>query len=68
MTVWASCRHWNVAEFTGYYLSKDFSQAYLISPYFSNGNVKDYIARTKPTMEQRVELVRPLCSRLLDHH
>ncbi|KAG8943310.1 hypothetical protein FRC04_002934 [Tulasnella sp. 424] len=54
--VWASCNHENILEFTGYYLSKDFKKAYLVSPYMTNGNIKEYLSREAPSQEQRLEL------------
>ncbi|KIO33047.1 hypothetical protein M407DRAFT_17928 [Tulasnella calospora MUT 4182] len=58
MKVWASCKHENVLEFWGYHLSKDFRQAYLISPYMKNGNITEYLAQKAPPLKRRLELVR----------
>ncbi|KAG8967693.1 hypothetical protein FRC05_001951 [Tulasnella sp. 425] len=55
--LWASCKHANILELTGYYNSEDFREVYMISPYMANGNIKDYLSREAPSQEHRLKLV-----------
>ncbi|KIO20131.1 hypothetical protein M407DRAFT_140421 [Tulasnella calospora MUT 4182] len=58
MAVWSSFRHENILKFIGYHLTRDVSVAFLVSPYFANGNVRDYLRTTPTTLEKKLELVR----------
>ncbi|KIO27169.1 hypothetical protein M407DRAFT_36208, partial [Tulasnella calospora MUT 4182] len=50
LKVWASANHPNILELVGYYLSENLGSAQLISPYMSNGNVKDYTKIDQPAL------------------
>lgn len=56
--MWSGCKHENILEFTGYYLSEDYATAYLISPYVERGNALNYLSRKAVGFAERVGLVR----------
>ncbi|KAG8976858.1 hypothetical protein FRC05_002795 [Tulasnella sp. 425] len=56
--VLSTCQHRNITELLGYYLSDDFQESYIISPWMKNGNVSDYIARERPSIAGRMQLLR----------
>lgn len=76
LKVWSSAKHRNILELVGFYLSENLGSAQLISPYMSNGNVKDYIKKSQPAIDIRLQFVgyhlslllkRLLTSSLLDY-
>lgn len=49
--------HPNIAPLVGYYLSDDFKESYIVSEWMKNGNVRDYLARERPSINARLQLV-----------
>ncbi|KAG8994092.1 hypothetical protein FRB90_000534 [Tulasnella sp. 427] len=62
LKVWAAASHPNILPLVGYYLSDDYDRAQLVSPYMSNGNVKDYMETHRSTLVTRIRLVKGLTS------
>ncbi|KIO22801.1 hypothetical protein M407DRAFT_78833, partial [Tulasnella calospora MUT 4182] len=51
--------HKNILKFIGYHLTRDLSVAFLVSPYFVNGNVREYLCRTPAaSLEEKLKLVQ----------
>lgn len=59
MLVWSTFKHQNILEFVGYHLSENLEIAYLVAPYVSNGNVRDYLEKNSAKLEERLGLVGP---------
>lgn len=60
LKIWSSIRHSNILPLHGFYLSKDYKIAQLVSPFLANGNVTQYISRTNADLSKRFDLVRAL--------
>ncbi|KAG8900065.1 hypothetical protein FRB99_006275, partial [Tulasnella sp. 403] len=58
LIIWADLRHPNIVPFLGFYLSVDYKEAWLVSPFASNGNVVQYLAKRNPDFRGRLELMR----------
>ncbi|KAG8920411.1 hypothetical protein FRC01_000761 [Tulasnella sp. 417] len=56
LKVWAGLRHPHVLPLLGFYLSDDCKTAVLISEYMCHGDLKDYLAKMKPTSSERLLL------------
>ncbi|KAG8948039.1 hypothetical protein FRC04_010081 [Tulasnella sp. 424] len=56
LKVWAGLRHPHILPLTGFYLGNDYKTALLISEYMVYGDLKDYIAKMKPSREERLLL------------
>ncbi|KAG8896866.1 hypothetical protein FRB99_008607 [Tulasnella sp. 403] len=50
--------HPNVLPLLGFYLSKTLEEAWLVSPYATNGNLYDYLERVNPHTEVRLKLAK----------
>lgn len=57
LKIWAKLNHPNILDLLGYYLSKNFEIARLVSPLMINGNIATYITQHQPDMGQRLDLV-----------
>lgn len=57
LRIWARLDHPNILRLIGYYLSPDMVTAQLISPLAQHGHLGEYITRSKPSQEKRMELV-----------
>ncbi|KAG8903846.1 hypothetical protein FRB99_002661 [Tulasnella sp. 403] len=57
LTVWRKLHHENITRLIGFFLSPDLNDAWLVSPYYKNGNVKEYLARGNPSLFVRMALV-----------
>ncbi|KAG8974104.1 hypothetical protein FRC05_007852 [Tulasnella sp. 425] len=68
LKVWAGLRHPHILPLTGFYLGNDYKTALLISEYMVYGDLKDYIAKMKPSREERLLLVRDLTHGLVYLH
>ncbi|KIO31665.1 hypothetical protein M407DRAFT_67706, partial [Tulasnella calospora MUT 4182] len=57
LKVWAGLQHPHVLPLLGFYLGDDYKSAVLISEYMDYGDLKSYIAKTKPSFNERLRLV-----------
>lgn len=62
LKVWASANHPNILKLVGFHLSENLGSAQLISPYMSNGSVKDYINKSQPAVDTRLQFARGITS------
>ncbi|KAG8898586.1 hypothetical protein FRB99_007341 [Tulasnella sp. 403] len=58
LRVQSTLNHPNVLPLLGFYLNETLEEAWLVSPYASNGNLYDYLERVNPQMEVRLELAK----------
>ncbi|KAG8896808.1 hypothetical protein FRB99_008629, partial [Tulasnella sp. 403] len=58
LEVWAKLDHPNVLPLVGFHLSSGLDEAWLVSPYASNGNVFEYLERTNLGLDDRLELAK----------
>ncbi|KAG8893659.1 hypothetical protein FRB99_001829, partial [Tulasnella sp. 403] len=56
--VWANLEHPNILPLLGFHLSSKLEEAWLVSPYASNGNIFEYLERTQPGLDARLELAK----------
>ncbi|KAG8944573.1 hypothetical protein FRC04_001696 [Tulasnella sp. 424] len=63
--MWMGLRHPNIAPLLGYGDSRAF---YMISPWFHNGNISEYLRRKNPEEHERVVLVSQIASGLAYLH
>ncbi|KAG8981518.1 hypothetical protein FRB93_008574 [Tulasnella sp. JGI-2019a] len=56
MKAWSKLKHRNVLSLIGFHLSEALDLALIVCPLQSNGNVKDYLQRVKPSVLERLEL------------
>ncbi|KAG8903845.1 hypothetical protein FRB99_002660 [Tulasnella sp. 403] len=68
LTVWKDLWHENVVELTGFFLSPDLNDAWLVSPYYKDGNIKEYLARTNAAPFVRLVLVMDIAEGLAYLH
>ncbi|KAG9023282.1 hypothetical protein FS837_005875 [Tulasnella sp. UAMH 9824] len=66
LKVWDKAKHPNVLKLIGYYLSENYASAQLISPYMENGNITEYIKRTRPNIKTRLGFANVLIDEKLD--
>ncbi|KAG9041022.1 hypothetical protein FS837_012811 [Tulasnella sp. UAMH 9824] len=57
--IWMTLRHPNIAPLLGYEDDKAFC---MISPWFENGNIHEYMRRTSPTTLERLHLIIQVAS------
>ncbi|KAG8899643.1 hypothetical protein FRC00_001158 [Tulasnella sp. 408] len=62
LKVWAKAKHSNVLRLVGYYLSENYGCAQLVSPYMGNGNITEYMKRTRSGIETRLAFANVLIS------
>ncbi|KAG8894006.1 hypothetical protein FRB99_001576, partial [Tulasnella sp. 403] len=60
LEVWAKLDHPNVLPLVGFHLSPRLDEAWLVSPYATNGNVFEYLERTNLGLDERLELLNVL--------
>ncbi|KAG8903765.1 hypothetical protein FRB99_002792 [Tulasnella sp. 403] len=58
LTIQASLDHPNILPLLGFYLSTKLDEAWLVSPYASNGNIYDYLERVNPGLDKRLEMAK----------
>ncbi|KAG8903033.1 hypothetical protein FRB99_003803 [Tulasnella sp. 403] len=58
LAVWAALKHQNILPLLGYYTDKNWTVAWLISPYIGHGNIDMFLRRREYNMNERLELVR----------
>ncbi|KIO27747.1 hypothetical protein M407DRAFT_41188, partial [Tulasnella calospora MUT 4182] len=68
LKVWAALQHPHILPLEGFYLCDEYKTAVLISEYMGHGELKNYIANMKPSLEERLSLVRDLTSGLAYLH
>ncbi|KIO34218.1 hypothetical protein M407DRAFT_17123 [Tulasnella calospora MUT 4182] len=68
LKVWAGLGHPHVLPLLGFYLGDNYKTAVLISEYMVHGDLNDYIARMKPSYDERLHLVRDLTDGLAYLH
>ncbi|KAG9027287.1 hypothetical protein FS837_004315 [Tulasnella sp. UAMH 9824] len=68
LKVWAGLQHPHVLPLLGFYLDNDCKSAVLISEYMNHGDLKSYIAKVKPSLDERLSLVRDLTDGLTYLH
>lgn len=68
LKVWAGLQHPHVLPLLGFYLDPDYKSAVLISEYMGHGDLKNYIAKIKPSFDERLSLVRDLTDGLAYLH
>ncbi|KAG8974618.1 hypothetical protein FRC05_007094 [Tulasnella sp. 425] len=66
LKIWATLQHPNILGLLGYYLSKNYEIAQLISVYMVNGNVSQYLNQNQPDITTRLKLANVLISDELD--
>ena len=58
MLVWSALEaHPGIAKFIGFYANAELSEAWLISPWESNGNVGEFIRRHELEVPEKLSLV-----------
>ncbi|KAG8994723.1 hypothetical protein FRB90_000362 [Tulasnella sp. 427] len=58
MLIWSSLEaHPGIARFLGFYARDDFSEAWLISPWEPNGNVREFIQKNQLEVPEKLSLV-----------
>ncbi|KAG8994478.1 hypothetical protein FRB90_000418 [Tulasnella sp. 427] len=58
MLIWSSLEaHPGIARFLGFYAKDDFSEAWLISPWEPNGNVREFIQKNQLEVPEKLSLV-----------
>ncbi|KAG8953579.1 hypothetical protein FRC00_006221 [Tulasnella sp. 408] len=68
LKVWAGLQHPHILPLLGFYLGDDYKSAMLISEYMDHGDLKNYIAKVKPPLDERLSLVRDLTDGLTYLH
>ncbi|KAG8893610.1 hypothetical protein FRB99_001848, partial [Tulasnella sp. 403] len=58
LNVWAKLDHPNILPLVGFNLSSSLEQAWLVSPYATNGNLFEYLEQTQPGLDKRLELAK----------
>ncbi|KAG8899006.1 hypothetical protein FRB99_006973, partial [Tulasnella sp. 403] len=58
LDVWAKLDHPNILPLLGFHLSSRLDEAWLVSPYASNGNIFEYLERTQLGLDSRLELAK----------
>ncbi|KIO24172.1 hypothetical protein M407DRAFT_53886, partial [Tulasnella calospora MUT 4182] len=56
LRVWSRVKHPNVLEFIGYYLNPQMTTARLISPFMTNGNIDEYLAKAPGPVTDKLRL------------
>ncbi|KAG8950766.1 hypothetical protein FRC04_007185 [Tulasnella sp. 424] len=65
LRIWATLQHPNILGLLGYYLSKDYEIAQLVSVYMVNGNVSQYLDKNQPVdIVTRLKFVQGVTSGL----
>ncbi|KAG8908157.1 hypothetical protein FRB99_008700 [Tulasnella sp. 403] len=58
LDVWTKLNHPNILPLLGFHLSSGLNEAWLVSPYESNGNIFEYLERTQLGLDGRLELAK----------
>ncbi|KAG8908757.1 hypothetical protein FRB99_002995 [Tulasnella sp. 403] len=58
LDVWAKLNHPNILPLNGFHLSSNLEEAWLVSPYATNGNLFEYLERTRLALDTRLELAK----------
>ncbi|KAG9040565.1 hypothetical protein FS837_000453 [Tulasnella sp. UAMH 9824] len=66
LQTWSKAQHPNVLKLVGFYLSKNYDCAQLVSPYLPNGNITEYIKRKKPSTDARLGFANVLINDKLE--
>ncbi|KAG8974624.1 hypothetical protein FRC05_007100 [Tulasnella sp. 425] len=64
LRIWATLLHPNILGLLGYYLSRNYEIAQLISVYMVNGNVSQYVNQNQPDIATRRKFVQDITSGL----
>lgn len=57
LRVWTDLDHPNVLPLVGFYLNSEEGVCWFISPFMTEGNVREYLERANPDMLARLRLV-----------
>ncbi|KAG8906621.1 hypothetical protein FRB99_006491 [Tulasnella sp. 403] len=58
LNVWAKLNHPNILPLVGFHLNSSLEEAWLVSPYATNGNLFEYLERTRLGLDTRLELAK----------
>lgn len=56
LQVWADLEHPNILPLVGFHLNSEEGISWFISPFMTEGNIREYLERIKPHMLQRLQL------------